>query len=337
MTEVPIDRDAIKAEYLAELPAQQDNAKARSRYLFRGIRLFLVLPCLTLTLTIVLMLLTNSIVHDDPGYYDERTLNAEYRSFGWGLGLSFLYFSLAWFIYLLAWEKIHVFERMKTQGFIFPIAEDQGTHLNKMVKELASKMGIDFSMIVFWGTLSNNKYPSIEEDKAGFIHLLVPLHFLSLLEETEEESRAVLAHELGHVLQEDTKLYLFTDAYFTVIRDLLLPAVVVNFVVSIGLLFVKGVASSLSSPQFVVPYIIEVCLNLFIIYYLQKGFEELRTTRRTSELLADTASVIYADGSALKAVLECLPDLGVENRAAATHPGKYERIEHIDGLLHLDQ
>jgi hypothetical protein len=323
--------------YSEQILGIQEKVKPHSNYLFKGIKIFTSLPLILLGI-VSLYFLIMVIIGIFTGFGGAgEAFSRIGKMWIFAFIISLIYFSWAWLIYLLAWEKINSFEMMKNKGKIFEIGEGKARELKEMIIELAIKMNVDFRDILFWSTINKETFPSVEVDKFGKINLLLPLNFIHFFEQNKPEAKAILAHELGHVLQHDTKIYLETDSYFEVIRMILFPLGIFNLLIHLYLLFASGNYAKIAGSD---PLIIITCIifiwDITLIVYLYNGFKILREARRDSERLADTAAVLYADGSSLISVLERIKNDFVKHKSNATHPDKMDRIENINSVLKLN-
>jgi hypothetical protein len=318
--------EALYIWYKDQLPIQEQKAASQRKYLFRCIKFFMAFIILyaAILFYVFVIFLINSYDLDPSLLYAFFTL---------GFTAIIICVALGWLVYLLSWERINTFNLMIQKNNIFLFADNKIPEIKSTVIQLAKSMNIDPDLILYWGILNRSNYPSIEEDlNAGQINLLLPINFIMNFNKNKDEGAAILAHELGHVLQKDTQLYLNTDAYFNVIRSLLIPGTIVSIIVQIIFACSKqGLNLIASSDIFQVVIALVALYDIWLLHYLTKGFETLRETRRESEKLADTASVIFANGNALIEVLKRIKESGTN--AIATHPDKVERIEHINYLL----
>ena len=86
--------------------------------------------------------------------------------------------------------------------------------------DLAEKVGIDSSKITLWRSGSQAYCPSVIVQK-GRINLVCPLGFIQLFQSDNGAATAMLAHEFGHVLQQDTRLWLRTEALARAIKTII--------------------------------------------------------------------------------------------------------------------
>jgi Peptidase family M48 len=318
--------------YLEQCIIQEKKAKTHSSYLFGGIKLLQYFIKIFLVM-LLLQLAINLWIS-----FDERQSSSSvYSFFTIGFIIILIYSTIAWVIFLLSWEKINSFELMIKNEKVFLIPENKGKDLKLAIKELADNMRINYSLISFWSIINRDKYPSIEEDKSGNINMLLPINFISFFTKNREGGISILAHELGHVLQKDTKLYLTTDAYFEIIRKIYLPVSILNLLIHVWVIFSSNNVSKIFNSD-LTSFIVGSILvwDVILISYLYNGFISLRETRRTSEKLADTAAVIFANGRSLQEILESMPNTSGSSKATSIHPNNMERIENIKFILNLN-
>lgn len=322
--------DALYAWYVNELANHSIDAKSHSAFLFGSIKVFIsffILCGIVFALRFMMHLAIDDYVPD-----------GEYRFLGVATVVLSIEFAIAWYIYVSAKVKINLFQLMHKKDEVFVYDYKKITLIKEAVEQLATRMNIDPNRIRYWGILNRSKFPSIEENPQDsyYIELLIPVNFILLFTKNRKEGIAILAHELGHVLQDDTTLFLSTDAYFTVIRSILFPVAMANVVLQVIFLAVGCYTSNLmgrffDSPGLMLLLLFAVVYNVALYRYLTVGFEKLRESRRVSEKLADTASTIFSDGNDLIAVLKKVPSAGT--KSIATHPATVDRINHIQDLL----
>jgi hypothetical protein len=80
--------------------------------------------------------------------------------------------------------------------------------------------------------------PAIRPKKSAFLrrsretYLHIPVGFIGFYSKHREEGRAILAHEVAHVKQEDWKLWAMLSAYFTILKWVIIPGVVISLIVA---------------------------------------------------------------------------------------------------------
>jgi hypothetical protein len=238
----------------------------------------------------------------------------------------------------LSWEKINSLKVLKAKRKIFRLNHEDAPEFTNLIRSLAQRMDIPYARITLWSAITKNKFPSVEEDKMGEIHLVIPISFLRFFEENPGQAEAVLAHEFGHVLQKDTHLFHIADAYFDVIRSIWLPTAYLNIVLKI-LIMLWHIETVIMVMQ---TYMLLTCVvlgsfvfDVLVIRYMTKGFKDLRQSRRESEKLADIAACVFADASALNEVLSSENNevAAITGKNDSVHPSKSERRKNIKHIL----
>ena len=318
--------------YSQQAALQRDEVKNHSKYLFGGLKFYKWYNIIVLGFIILrgLQIIINYSEPNWPNSSDEFSSNqsdAQLTQLYYLLFVLLVNSSISWAVYRECIEKINSFRKMIARGEVFPYSENKIIKIRAAVKELCTKMAINFNFVRFWGILNADEFPSVEEDPdTGCTDILIPANFIVYFETNKGEGIAVLAHELGHVLQKDTDIYVKTEAYFEVVRKIFLPLTIINGLSHLVLFFL--VSSTDDHPFFVLFLICLLVFDGFVINYLYTGFNKLRETHRNSEKLADAAAVIYANGFNLINVLNTFDN--IEVTPTAIHPNKEERISYIN-------
>ncbi|MDP9080461.1 MAG: M48 family metalloprotease [Bacteroidota bacterium] len=317
--------------YSEQVDFQRDHVKNHAKYLFGGLKFYKWYNIVVLVLIIlqVLFMFMDYAQDYQPGssdqfFQDNGPRLTQLYCLLFGLLVNS---SISWFVYTECLKKINSFRKMIADGAIFPFGENKIINIREAVKDLCGRMGINFKFVRFWGILNADKFPSIEEDPdTGCADILIPTNFIVYFETNRDEGVAVLAHELGHVLQKDTDIYVKTEAYFEVVRKIFLPLTILNGLGHLALFF--WVHSLDDHPILELFLLSLLAFDGLVINYLYTGFDKLRETHRNSEKLADAAAVIYANGFDLINVLNAFDN--IEATPSAIHPNKEERISHIN-------
>ncbi|MCB0560757.1 MAG: hypothetical protein H6573_02085 [Lewinellaceae bacterium] len=186
----------------------------------------------------------------------------------------------------------------------------------KMVYDISNKMEIEKKINIYVSN-QNSYLPSIEEYSRE-VYLILPKNFLLLVRKFPKRAESLLAHEFGHVLQEDTetwkKIVFFLN--FKIKKKTLIDFINALYY----LIFIIGL--------FFLPW--QGALFLFASVYrnyrTSKQISEMMKYRSTSEELADTAAIIYSDGYKLcESILHYVRDDALER----VHPLKNQRRSWI--------
>jgi len=159
-----------------------------------------------------------------------------------------------------------------------------------------------------------------------------------------EIAKAILAHELGHILQGDTRLWLassaFIDVIFRGVNGILYYNLIIKIITTIAqcwTTFSQANAFGYRSGDDAMDGLATIfftglagiVFQLIIIRIVRIQRESLSRALIESEMLADMAAVIYSDGSALARALEFDADTIVEEQYLSPS----SRIRRIDDLL----
>ncbi|MFK8008404.1 MAG: M48 family metalloprotease [Saprospiraceae bacterium] len=239
-------------------------------------------------------------------------------------------------LYLFVKRGMSTFQRNVENKNFLPLSNLEGEFMEKLFMKLANDMNIDFERVVFWRSSSKTYLPSIVESKK-LINVVLPMNFFLLCVKNPDEVKALMAHEFGHVLQNDTNLWLFVEVFSKGMKKFFYKAV-------------KGIFDSSYYSAIASPFIIIILLlmdknpnylnqfgtliiNLLIILLLyrlvkilKKAPNQVKVSRRKSEELADTASILFANGLAMEDVLK---KYARDSDDEMIHPKRAERVRVI--------
>lgn len=171
---------------------------------------------------------------------------------------------------------------------IVPFPDDRLPQVTSKISQLANEMQIDLRRLTLWYGCSNDAVPSIVESRRK-IHLVLPRFIIVLANRCPNQFEALIAHEFGHIKQRDSRVWLY-------VHYLVTPMVFcqgINLIASIVItLLVAG-----TIPPLALPYSAGLCWTRF------KSAEILHD----SEILADSAAMVFADGHALLDHLSSMP------------------------------
>jgi Zn-dependent protease with chaperone function len=157
--------------------------------------------------------------------------------------------------------------------------------------------------------------PSVSEDSQGAI-LVIPTSFLVLFASDPDGGKAVIAHELGHLVHKDSWIYYDMQLFRWVFNYVVFPVTVLVFVVSVG------------SASF-------VSLSVVPIVWAWKTGRSLNRSmvhvRHESELRADRTACDHADGWALIRVL----NLHIVGGKSKTHPDPETRVQSAEQWIQI--
>lgn len=220
--------------------------------------------------------------------------------------------------------------------------------IQNLIKDICEQLNINVNSIHFWVNFRSYHFsPSIVEHK-NKINLFLPLAFFKILNKYPREARAMLAHELAHVSQKDTKLWLFASGYVRSI-EILLPVNIGIFLTSIFIivhnyteLIVDLEYNTLGSMFLSIVYHLQALTDLsggiivagvpqsIPVLLLFLFFRHVRKMRHRSEYLADLASSIFVGGEYLRRILKRYdPEINKNRDSFTVHPTVYDRIKSL--------
>lgn len=152
---------------------------------------------------------------------------------------------------------------------------EQIPELRKMLDRLTGLLGVEGNSIVVWSNRSMHVAPSIVQAR-GHPQMLLPMGFLFLLSRDRPAAEVMLAHELGHVVQRDSQLWMDAWVASRLVLRMIVPLEALRVIVSIAsaqLAWGAAVASF-------VPLGVALSIAAFAL-----------ASRAKSELAADVAAV----------------------------------------------
>jgi hypothetical protein len=234
------------------------------------------------------------------------------------------------------WYEIFSFRLAVRKGRLKPLPPALAAPLEREIATLCARTSMDRTRIVPWLVMSRSTAPSVIESQRK-IHLIVPLGMAWLATHDPKACGAMIAHEFGHVLQTDTRLWRTAVAGAAVMRRIVLPLQLTTLVV--GFVFMR-----LARPdgQFGRPHtydstdvfalsvgiVVAATYNLLGIALCWSAYRFVARVRLRSEKLADLAAIIYADAGALLRAVETQMASDDQNHLAI-HLPREERLAWI--------
>lgn len=213
------------------------------------------------------------------------------------------------------------------------LARDALPALTGMLDALSEKMqiGKDKIEVVLQGRRYDTS-PSVYADEE-VARLYLPLGFVKLLRSAPNQAEAILAHELSHVVQKDTYLWLLAESWLFAAKKLLLP---VNIIVAIVVIALQFYAVQ------TIPYGYEVDGNAFAVEIVRAlipvavilAFSySIRQLRRRSENIADLGACAFASKQGLIDALSSHTNSAGGGWLFSTHESTADRIRFIEKAL----
>jgi hypothetical protein len=303
--------------YKEAIVEQAEKASSQKKILFRSIKAYIGILAGFFSLILIVYL----IIFIFGGEIDKYT------------GPLLLIFSvilsfttIAYLTYGLCISKINSFPVLRKAGVISPFKSIEKTPIYAQLTELCIIMNIDFSQLRIWKVISQQAYPSVEEDDSGIVHLVLPPNFFLLAQQEPSKSKAILAHELGHVLQADSKLFLITETYLSIINKIFIPLIVVGIAFRFYLILFSNMSNELAGNEW---FYLGFLFDVVVISFLVDGFNKITQARKQSEFLADTAALLYTGNKSIVDILKNLKD----REKNSIHPDKQARLDHINKII----
>ena len=153
--------------------------------------------------------------------------------------------------------------------------------LRDTLSRCAEVLGVDLERLVVWSNRSQHVAPSIVEVK-GVPQLLIPMGFLALLARDRVSADAMLAHELGHVVQRDSRLWIQTWLVSRLLLRVLIPLDVLLIIVRLFAMAADPAAADL--------ILVDVVASLVLLSIVLSIVRFALASRSKSELAADVAA-----------------------------------------------
>lgn len=173
------------------------------------------------------------------------------------------------------------------------------------VDELVSAMNLQKEDISIY-YLHSNSFEAHVLKKANNVSIYLTRNIISFYSQDKEKFKAILAHELGHVLQNDTRFLLVG------VNTLIIPAILV----AIG-----GVSLMITGTS----------LGLFSAFggIVILTFAKFFSKRRESEYLADTASLCFLQNENILNVIHTASN----ETNGLFYPTKTDRINYLNNVI----
>ncbi|MFM9961878.1 MAG: M48 family metalloprotease [Planctomycetaceae bacterium] len=164
----------------------------------------------------------------------------------------------------------------------------------------------------------------------GKVQLLVPLGFLKVLRSNNNAAKAIVAHEFGHLAQEDSRLWRLSTAYSVAAMRVLFPMSSVLALISVCM--TPLVYNGWSSIPWITQVGLHVAQSLLPPIALLAFFYSIRQLRQRSEKLADMLSVALVGKQPLSDALRICGPEGSKKSLFSIHPSVAARIKSIENL-----
>lgn len=239
---------------------------------------------------------------------------------------------------IIAHRRMRRFPKLRKSKRLSKLDLNATPRVKSILQKLIVEFKLDDRNITFWRSLDFGRTPSVVEQK-GEIHLVIPVGMIAMVANKPDVVKAMLAHELTHVMVGDTHLWTMSEAFAR------------------QLLFWAGIPFLISAIIFIIQLILEfgwpwnwpplgatwVAPMLFF-----KGCERIMELRRRSEIFADVTGALVAGPAAMiEAIETCVADEKRPQKnmptsdyfdcdpsnTTATHPQKRFRLDRIRRLL----
>jgi len=228
-------------------------------------------------------------------------------------------------IILIALFKLTSFNRFKWK-YAKEIEISRANKLYRCVYDLANDMHIATDRITLWFDNSKELAPSCTT-RWGKVHIICPSGFINLFTSDHASAKAMLAHELGHVLQRDSSLWrVVAAARYCVVFSVGLRVLEIAFFI-LGILFFT---TSRPPNKYGDPWILSV-VTYGIYIAIQLGACKFITySKKMSELGADIlASNVVTPFVVIDAVRKYVSDRASKELFFRSHPTVAERVNNI--------
>lgn len=231
--------------------------------------------------------------------------------------------------------SLHHFEVLCSNKELIKIAEPSSIEsIANMVISLKEEMKIGNEVIFWKAKRSLEILPSIVM-KDNIANLVIPMGLVMLSEHFPNRTKAILAHELGHIRNHDTELWMFSyiasNEVYNSLRAVLIFSVIWYF--SVGILFTFHF-QNISFEQ-----MLGICIDCFVLWYCLRRLRILQvkviSCLRNSEFRADLCAAHYVGAEPLReAISKYVIESKLHNK---THPSISERLKRIHEWLEFAQ
>jgi prepilin-type processing-associated H-X9-DG protein len=204
------------------------------------------------------------------------------------------------------YRKTHLLE--DRENFV-PLSDRGVAKIDAVLNPLCQRMQVARDRIVLLRPLQSRSFsPSVVEgtEAASKVYMVIPADFLTVLRTHPQAAEAMLAHELGHVVQSDARLWLYASAFSDRMLRLFVPFDFLN----LGILLAIATLLVLFTwpPPDNVWFVAAICVLSGVgpLLALLFFWSQIRSFRRISEELADMAAYIFCHppGVGLQEALE---------------------------------
>ncbi len=226
---------------------------------------------------------------------------------------------IALFKYFGYWWSPFGIKRSIKKGYLWEINLHGSFKICQCVCDCISKMNIK-KPIVLLASDHNIISPSICQSN-DLIYLVLPLGLVKMSSVKPDIARAMIAHEFGHVLQNDSKLWGIAHAFALRFRDIF-------YIIAIAIVVI-GIIGRSFEP---------VVIFMFALMIATGICNRILELRRKSEELADVAAIVYAGGHNIYAAInEYIENDGYSvvdsDPSSGVHPAKFWRLKMIEEFM----
>lgn len=196
--------------------------------------------------------------------------------------------------------------------------------IEPLLEKLSARMRVRWRLTLRLDLRNTSVSPSINVEGKEY-YLIVPLGFLLFLRIDPDAARAVLAHELGHVVQDDVGQFRAINAY---VRGVILPLVRWGLLLyPLWLALVWGLADE----KITIVVLLVAALPLLIV---NLALWRLRVARRLSEAAADLTAALVVGREPIERAIRMLGG-GFSDVFGLfdVHPSVNERLQSLAAAL----
>jgi Zn-dependent protease with chaperone function/tetratricopeptide (TPR) repeat protein len=179
-----------------------------------------------------------------------------------------------------------------------PLTWSDSPSLHRLVQNLAREMAVDVTELVLVKNRSLASYPSIGQMNDA-VCIFVPVGFMKLVSADIDAARAVLAHELAHLVQGDVRLWGTALAVRTSLRRVIMPCICVLILFNALVLALIPDDGAASFGNLQGQSIVQIVYQLVLLIAIWLICGNVARLRRDSERLADRAAVAMTGADAL--------------------------------------
>lgn len=247
-----------------------------------------------------------------------------------GFGLHFFLIGIAGAI---AHKRMRAFDNFSKSKRITSLNPDQIPSIYPLLHALLKEFRMEERKVTLWKSVDLGQTPSVVEFR-GEVQLLIPIGTIALASVEPDVVKAMLAHELTHVMVGDTHLWTMSEPFARqILKWTGIPAIISVLLSGLGIVLEYGLWPG-NWPS--------ITTGWFMPFMFYRGCLGIMELRRRSEVFADiTAAIVTSPEAMIRAIKICIKDDRIKSlnqnedpsRPTWSHPAKLYRIARLETLI----